>query len=165
MGKQPWSSFMHITNFCHPITENLAQDIFWGTERLISPHFHLEDNEAEILGHVIYSQGSCVPGMGVRVFPEWTSIYIASPNVPSSVLRSIARFAKVHLYNEKGDILYVSNNLLGVHTVSGGERVFSLPKKMNRVYDIFGEREVIQNSDSFKAELEPISSALFYIGD
>ncbi len=41
MGKQPWNSFMHITNFEHTITRDLPQDLFWGTESHISPHFIL----------------------------------------------------------------------------------------------------------------------------
>ena len=165
MGKQPWSSFMHIINFKHPITNGLSQDMFWGTESHISPHFHIQDNEALILGQVVYSQGSCVPGMGVKVFPEWTSIYIASPNIPAQILREIARFAKVHLYNEEGDIIYVSNNMLGVHTVSGGIRTFRLPQRVELIYDLFKEETIAYNSDSFQIELEPISSALYYIGD
>jgi hypothetical protein len=165
MGKQPWSSFMHIVDFNHPITTGLSQDMFWGTERLISPHFHLEDDEARVLGQVVYSQGSCVPGMGVKELPNWTSIYIASPNIPAPVLRGIARFAGAHLYNEDGDVIYVSHNLLGVHTVSGGQRTFRLPRKVGKVYDIFKKETIIRDSCSFQVELEPVSSALFYIGE
>jgi len=165
MGRQPWSSFMHITNFNHPITIGLPQDIFWGTESHISPHFHLEDDEAEILGQVVYSQGSCVPGMGVKAFPDWTSIYIASPNIPAVVLRGIARFAKAHLYNEEGDIIYASRDLLGVHTVSGGKRTFRLPEKAGHIYDMFRQETIAHNSDRFQVELEPVSTTLFYIGD
>jgi len=165
MGKQPWSSFMHITNFSHPITANLPQDMFWGTESLISPHFHLEDDEAAILGQVVYSQGSCVPGMGIKEFPNWTSIYISSPNIPSSVLRGVATLRNVHLYNEDGDIIYVSHNLLGVHTVSGGKRTFKLPRKVKQVYDIFEEKEIMHDNNIFHVELEPASSMLFYIKD
>ena len=114
---------------------------------------------------MIYSQGSCVPGMGVKVFPNWTSIYVASPNIPAPVLRGIARFANVHLYSEDGDILYVSHNLLGVHTVSGGRRTFRLPRRVKQVYDIFGEKTITCNSISFQVELDPVSSGLFYFGD
>lgn len=156
---------MHIVDFHHPITANLPQDMFWGTESLISPHFHLEDDEATILGQVVYSQGSCVPGMGVKIFHNWTSIYVASPNIPAPVLRGIARFAKVHLYNENGDIIYVSHNLLGVHTVSGGRCIFKLPRRVKQVYDIFKEKAIARNSSSFHVELDPVSSRLFYIGD
>ena len=165
MGRQPWSSFMHMVDFHHPITANLSQDMFWGTESPISPHFHLEDDDATILGQVVYSQGSCLPGMGVKVFPNWTSIYVASPNIPAPVLRGIARFANVHLYSDDGDILYVSHNLLGVHTVSGGRRTFRLPRRVEQVYDIFGEKTITRDSISFQVELDPVSSGLFYIGD
>ncbi|MBD3184227.1 hypothetical protein GF312_18225 [Candidatus Poribacteria bacterium] len=165
MGKQPWSSFMHIVNFNHPITRKRPQDLFWGTERLISPHFHLEDEEAVILGQVVYSQGSCMPGFGVKEFDKWTSIYVASPNIPASVLRGIADYACVHIYNEEGDVIYVSSNLLGIHTLSGGKRIFRLPEPVEQVYDVLEEKVIPNNSSSFSVSLKPISSALYYIGD
>ena len=162
MGRQPWSSFMHLVDFTHPITTGLSQELFWGTESLISPHFHLEDDDATILGQVVYSQGSCVPGMGVKESPDWTSIYIASPNVPAPVLRGIAQFAGVHLYSDAGDVLYASRQLLGVHTVSGGERTFKLPQKVQTVVELFSREMVAQESDRFQRKLEPRSSVLFH---
>jgi len=116
-----------------------------------------------ILGQVVYSQGSCVPDLGVKAFSEWTSVYIASPNIPASVLRGVARFANVHLYNEDGDIIYASQNLFGIHTVSGGMRTFRFPIEAKRIYDMFNEKEIVCNSACFQVKLDPISSRLFYI--
>ena len=156
---------MHIVNFKHPITAGIPQDIFWGTHNLLSPVFYLKDPDAEILAQVIHSQGRCVPGMGVKTFPDWTSIFISAPNVPALVLRGLARFSKVHLYSEKGDVLYASRHLLGVHTVSGGERTFNLPRKVQRVYDLYENKTIARNTDNFKVNLPPISTALYYTGD
>ena len=41
-------------------------------------------------------------------------------------MESLARSAGAHLYNEDGDVLYATPNLLSVHTVSGGPRTFKL---------------------------------------
>ena len=88
-----------------------------------------------MLGDVVYSLGRCRPGFGVKTFnPEdpqkpWSSVYVATPNVPAPVLRGIARFAGVHLYNEDGDVLYATPNLLSVHSVSGGPRPSSCPAR------------------------------------
>ncbi len=50
MLKQPWGPFMQIVDFQHPITSALLQDLFWGTDNLLSPVFHLDDTDAQILG-------------------------------------------------------------------------------------------------------------------
>ena len=97
-------------------------------------------------------------------FPEWTSIYCAVPNIPASVLRGIARFANVHLFNDKGDVLYATPNLLSVHTISGGKRTFHLPKKVEVVYDLFQHKVIAKNSDSFRITLEPATTSLYYTG-
>ena len=164
-GEHPWGPMMHITDFTHPITKDLPQDLMWGTNSILGPVFHLEDPDARTLGQVVYSQGRCLPGMGVKTFPEWTSVYIAAPNIPAPVLRGLARFAGVHLYSEEGDVLYATRQLLSVHTVSGGERIFTLPETVEVVYDLFENKMIAQNVDQFQVALTPSSTNLFYTGE
>ncbi len=169
-GDSPWGPIMHVTNFNHSITRGLPQDWFWGSTNPIGPLFHLEDPEAIILGQVIYSLGRCKPGFGVKTFQSedpasaWSSVYIATPDLPAPVLRGIARFAGVHLYNEDGDVLYATPDLLSVHTVSGGRRIFKLPKQVEVVYDLFNRRELARDSLEFEIELPPASTSLFFTG-
>lgn len=162
--EHPWPSFLHFTNFCHPISARLPQDLFWGTDSRLGPLFYIDDSEAKVLGEVVLSLGTCQPGFGVKVFPDWTSIYSAVPNVPAAVLREIARFAKVHLYNEEGDVLDVSRELLSVHSVSGGKRTFKLPRKVEVVYDLFEKKIVAEDIDSFEVTLSSASTSLYYMG-
>jgi len=164
-GEQPWGPLLHITDFTHPITAGLPQDLFWGTNNKLSPIFYLDDPDARVLGQVVYAQGNCKPGMGVKIFPGWTSIYIAAPNLPAPVLRGMARFAGVHLYNPEGDVLYATRELLAVHTVSGGDRTFSLPHEVEEVYDLFERRSVARDTRQFQVSLPPASTALFYTGE
>jgi len=165
MSRQPWGASMHIVNFNHPITSVIPQDLFWGTNSLLSPVFYLEDPDALELGQVIHAQGRCVPGMGVKVFPEWTSIFISAPNIPAPVLRGLARFSNVHLYNEEGDVLNATKHLLGIHTVSGGNRMFKLPRTVQEVYDLYNKKTIARNTDQFQVTLSPKSTSLYYTGD
>jgi hypothetical protein len=103
--------------------------------------------------------------MGIKTFSEWTSIYVAAPNLPAPLLRGLARFAGVHLYSEAGDLLYAAPQLLGAHTVAGGDRTFALPAKVEVVYDLFEDREVARNMARFQVDLEPTSTVLYYTGD
>jgi hypothetical protein len=160
----PWGPFMHITDFAHPATTGVPQDLFWGTNAIIGPLFHLNDPEARILGQVVYTLGRCRPGLGVKEYEDWTSVYCAAPNIPAPVLRGIARYAGVHIYSDEGDVLYAINELLAVHTVSGGTRQFALPAPVEVVHDLYTDREIARDTGRFEVDLDPVSSALWYTG-
>ncbi len=164
-GDHPWGPMMNLVDFDHPITRGLAQDLFWGTNSLLAPVFHLADSGARVLGNVVYSEGRCRAGLGVKEFSEWKSVYCAVPNLPAGVLRGVARYAGVHLYSEAGDVLYATRELLGVHTAGGGEREFSLPGKVEQVYELFTGQEVAKDCDRFQVRLAPSSTALYYTGN
>lgn len=170
-GDNYWGEFMHITNFTHPISQGLPQDLFWNTTNTIGPIFHLEDPEALNLGQVVSALGRCKPGFGVKTFnteslaTSWSSVYIATPNVPAPVIRGIARYAGVHLYNENGDVLYATPDLLCVHTVAGGIRIFNLPHMVEVVYDLFQDKAVAFDTDQFNTQLSPASTTLYFTGN
>jgi hypothetical protein len=161
----PWSVHMHITNAQHKITKDIPQDLFWGTQRSLAPIFHVADPEATVLGQMITVYGRSKPGLALKEFSAWNSIYCATPNVPAPVLRGIARYAGVHLYSEAGDVLYATPDLLSVHTSGGGPRTFKLTKQTEMVYDLFEQREVARDVSAFKVALPPASTTLWYTGD
>jgi len=164
-NEHPWASFMHVTNFNHTITREIPQDFFWGSDSRLGPQFFVNDKYALELGQVVFAQGTCKPGLVVKKFPEWKSVYCSVPNVPAQILRGIARYAGVHIYNDKGDVLYASKNLFSVHTVAGGERLFILPEKVEVIYDLFNQRIVDYDTDTFNVTLAPASTVLFYTGN
>ena len=94
----------------------------------------------------------------------WRSVYMAWPDIPAPVLRGIARYAGVHLYNEDGDVLYATPDLLSVHPVSGGPRTFTLPKPVEVVYDLFGEQVLARNTSAFSVDLPEAATALCFTG-
>jgi len=164
-GEHAWGPMCHILDFTHPITQGLRQDLFWGTNARLGPVFHVEDADARTLGQVVYSQGRCKPGFVLKEFANWSSIYIAAPNIPAPVLRGIARWAGVHLYNEQGDVLYATPQLLGVHTVAGGERAFDLPRRAEVVYDLFEKKVLAENVQRVSIDLPKASTQLYFAGD
>ncbi len=164
-GEHPWGPMINLIDLSHPITRDLPQDLTWGTNSLLGPVFHVADYSARVLGNVVYSQGRCRPGFVMKEFPEWKSIYSAAPNLPSPVLRGIARYAGVHIYNDQGDTLYATLQLLGVHTAAGGQRTFCLPHPAEVVYDLFEKKPVAQATNTFQVTLPPASTALYYTGE
>jgi hypothetical protein len=163
-NEHPWASFMHITNFNHSLTEGLSQDLYWGTDSRLAPMFYIDDPEAIILGEAIFAQGTCKPGFGLKEFDDWNSIYISVPNIPAQVLRNIARYAGVNIYDDHGDVVYRSKELFGVHSVSGGERTFQLPETVEVVYDLFREEVIGRNTKIITVTLPTLSTNLYYIG-
>ena len=161
----PWGPLMHITDFEHPITEDLSEELFWGTNTPLGPIFHVDDPDARVLGEVVYSEGRCDPGLAVKSFPRWNSVYVAAPNVPAPVLRGVAKYAGVHLYSEDGDVLYANRQLIAVHTIRGGERTLRLPGKVEVVYDLFDRRIVAKNTDTVEVELPKRSTSLLFTGN
>jgi len=170
MGGSYWGPFMHITNFRHPITERIPQDLFWGSTRSIAPNFYVDDPEATVLGEVVAGLGRCRPGLAIKTFHAdeparaWSSVYCATPNVPAPVLRGIARHAGVHIHNEQGDVLYATPDLLALHTTAGGPRHLILPRRVEVVYDLFHDRVLAHDVDAFDDLLSPASTALYYTG-
>jgi hypothetical protein len=160
----PWPAHMHIIDFRHEITRDAPQDLFWGTQRALAPIFHVDDPEAVALGQVITQMSRSQAGLAVKEFADWRSVYCAAPNIPAPVLRGIARYAGVHLYNECGDVLYATPDLLGVHTTGGGPRRFRLPKRVEVVYDLFERREVARDVSEFQVTMKPASTVLYYVG-
>jgi hypothetical protein len=165
MGEQPWGPLVHLTDFNHPITQGLSQDLVWGMNSKLAPLFFVDDPDARVLGQVVYSQGNCRPGFALKTFPSWNSLYSAAPNLPAPVLRGVARFAGVHIYSGAGDVLQASRHLLGIHTVAGGKRTLRLPRQVEVVHDLFEDRTVGQNAAEFTVVLPPSSTSLFFTGD
>ena len=52
--------------------------------------------------------------------------YLAAPCPSPNLLRRICREAGVHLYTEAGEPLWANDRLILFHTVTGGERTFTL---------------------------------------
>jgi hypothetical protein len=162
-GERPWGPLMHLTNFTHPITKGLPQDLTWGTNNKLAPILYVDDPEATVLGETVFSQGTCRAGMAVRAFADWTSIYVGAPNLPAPLLRNIARFAGAHIYSAEGDVIYASRDLLGVHTLSGGPRRFALPRSAAEVVDLFTGQVVARSTAVVVVDLPPASTALYLL--
>jgi hypothetical protein len=124
----------------------------------------VDDPDATELGQVITQMSRSQTGLALKEFADWRSVYCATPNIPAPVLRGIARYAGVHLYNECGDVLHATPELLSVHTTGGGPRRFRLPRQAEVVYDLFEMREVARDVREFEVTLQPASTALYYTG-
>ncbi len=115
-GDHAWIQTMHLTNFDHPITAGLPQDLSWETGAKVGPQFHLEDDEATILGENVYAQGRCRPGFGVKVFSGVDLRLQRRPEPPGAgAARHRARRGRPPLQRGRRRALRVTPAFRGAH--------------------------------------------------
>lgn len=174
--------FIRITDHEHPITkgegsaskgweENPAGGIilpslvfvgmndYFGVHKAIGPIIYSEDKEADVLGKYTYDDkvGFCAKNM-----PTWQSVFIGTPFVPPSILRGIASFAGVHVYNHTDDVCYISRNYIALHALGAGKRLLTLPQTSN-VHDVFADEVVAKNVTSLFVDCPARSTMLLRV--
>lgn len=91
----------------------------------------------------------------------WTSVFSPKPNLSAATLRRIARDAGVHIYCESEEPLYANNRLLALHTITGGRRKFTLPRRCKRVTELFSNRVIAENTAEFEDNLSAPDTVLY----
>ena len=153
---------MFISNFEHPITHRLPTTTTWGTEMRLGPLFTVDDPDVTTLGTVVINQGRCEQGFVLKEGAQWSSVYSAAPNLPSGVLRELARYAGVHIYNESDDVMYVDRGFVAMHTVRGGMKAIHLPKRSD-VWELYSNRQVGSNCTDFYDNMEAGTTHLYCV--
>jgi len=92
-------------------------------------------------------------GLAVKEFKDWCSVWCGVPNIPSPVLRGIAKKASVHIYLDTDDVVYASKLMLAVHTRYSGLRHIVLPGP-STVVDAFLRKTIAKNVKTFDVRIE-----------
>ena len=157
-----------IANYHHPITEDLPLGHCFGPQisRWHSVMFKesgfLEDDPTFIMGPFFYCSDTQAitlgtlnpvgkPGFSVKQFDDWVSIYVSTPFISKDVLRNIAKFSGVHLYSEKGDLVYANEHFLSLCPRLGGKRIIRLPES-KRVIDLWRNERISESTRSFEID-------------
>jgi len=130
-------------------------------DAVAGPLFYCEDVDVEVLG-ALTANGK--PGLVVKRFPEWTSIWCGADLLPVELLRNICAESGVHVYCETGDFVCANAQWLCIHTKEDRTATFTLPKESS-VYDAFDRTLVAENTDRFEMEIPAYTTKLFYLGD
>jgi len=103
-----------------------------GVERLtVAPLFYADDPQAHVAGRLIETER---PGLVVKPIDGWTCVYSAAIQLPSGLMRNLARMAGVHIWLETDDALYADGRYVGLHAASNGTKTIYLPGRF-RVWD------------------------------
>jgi len=112
--------------------------------------FYVNDKSAKSLGRYPASDKTA---LAFKNMGNWNSVYSVTASLPSNFYRALARFAGVHIYNEKNDTLYISRSYLTINADGAGTRVISLPQSAD-VYDAITENVIKRNVKKFELTLK-----------
>jgi hypothetical protein len=146
-----------ITNPYHPVSKD-----FYGKEIGLKqnlPLFYVNDPDVTVLGRSALTNK---PVFVIKEIPGWTSIHIGVYPVLPSIFRSIARYAGVHIYDDKDDVLAVNESYFSIHSTVSGKRTITLPVKSD-IYDLFKQKYAGKNTRKFQIDLAAPETRLFKI--
>jgi hypothetical protein len=140
------------------LAPNLAGKTF-GDSSVTGPRFAAQDGVK--LGRFSDNNET---SLAIKKFADWTSIYSAAPTLPAGLLRNIAKFADVQVINNyDGDITYVSKSLFAVHSLTGGERVFTVGKQYQTAKELFSDHVYPVKNGQFTMQLPEAGTVLFLL--
>ncbi len=157
---------VQVTDYQHPLTANLPRGFAYGTgvnreqyrqspkaeyipETAVSPAFFVVDDAAQVLGTARSTQR---PGLVYKDFGTWHSLYSAAPLLPWKLLRSIARYAGVHLYDDEGDMLWGNDVFLAIYAQHAGVRTLHFPTAVT-VEDAYEGTTLATNVNALTLEM------------
>jgi hypothetical protein len=97
----------------------------------------VDDPQAVVLGtHPM--AGS--PTLALKSGKDWHSVYSISAALPAAFYRELARWAGVHLYNDRDDTLYACRSYLTISADQAGRRTLRLPRRSDVIDPFTGRR-------------------------
>lgn len=121
----------------------------------VSPAAHVVDKDAISLGKI---KKTDLTGLAYKEIKEedkdYLSIFSTFGHVPAPVLRNIMRKVGVHIYDDSySDVVFSSSGYLCIDSPYGGDRTILLPKRYD-VYDVYNDKLIGSDVDSFKVTFE-----------
>jgi hypothetical protein len=164
-----------ITDFENDITKEVPRNLLFGTNEPTGPLFWCIDKDAQHIG-----EQYCMPALGsdwqwrtgmvanktglaVKEFKDWRSVWCGVPNIPSPLLRGIAKKAGAHVYVDTDDVVYANALLLAVHTRYSGARHIVLPRR-STVTDAFTRKTIAKKTSAFDVHMERGTTGIWLLG-
>jgi len=143
----------------NPLQHDILKGTVFGSSRLSGIRFVPQDGVA--LGQF---PDDNLTSLAIKKFPNWTSIYSSAPTLPAALLRNIAKMANVPVINNRaGDVTYVSKNLFAVHSLGGGERVFTVGANYKTAKEVFSDQTYKVQNGQFTVMVPSGGTMLFLL--
>ena len=123
----------------------------------VSPVVYPVDDKAAVLARLNYKNK---PGMVVKDLGEWKSVWSGAFPLPAKILREIAKYAGVHIYDDKDDFVMANSRFLAIHCRDDGQRNIALPAEFD-VYDLWNKKYLARKARNVNVKAKKGSSFLF----
>lgn len=101
-------------------------------------------------------------GINQKYFDDHKRVYVCDyDDATPEVLRNIAESAGAKMYIDDLVPVYANSKLVSIHLAKGGKKRVSLPKKYSKVVEVFSDKVVAQNADSFEYDFATPDTVLF----
>ncbi len=114
---------LKLSDKVHALTAGLADPVA-SIRDPIAPVFFADDPEARVLGDLM-PVGK--PGLAVREFDTWRSVYFAGPTMSAELFRRLTRYAGGHVYSESDDVFDANSRYIMLHASAPGPKTVHLP--------------------------------------
>ncbi|BBH25037.1 hypothetical protein Back11_64000 [Paenibacillus baekrokdamisoli] len=104
------------------------------------------------------------PAIVAKDFPNWRSVYIASPPLPAPVLKKVYNDAGVHVYSDSYDNLEVNKSWISLHAASSGVKTIKLPSS-SPVYNIITGQMIGSAIQQFQVNMQRGDTAIFALNN
>ena len=127
---------------------------------LCSPLFFVNDTSATVLGEFVTNKKAAY---AVKEFDSWNSVYIGAKIMNPSILRAIAKGAGVHVYLDTDDAVYANKLFLTIHSSVEENKRISLPRKCEKVIDVYTDEIVAANCNFFEIQMKNGETRMFRV--
>ncbi len=121
---------LRITDDKNPITRDVRGFMGDAGEKGFEaglPRFYVDDPEAVTLGRFVGTDQHA--GLALKDHGTWQSVYIGSVGiVPPGLLRGLARYKQLPVYNQSDDVMYFNHSLIAIHASTDGLKRIELPE-------------------------------------
>ena len=152
--------------FDHKFLTGFPKGMRLSADLSVFPVIWVDDKDAVVLAEALASDRQLAsfrkPGLAVKEFDDYKSVYVATPILPPLILRNIFRDAGVHIYSEDGGQVFAGCGIFAVNALSSGRHVVEFPQNV-RVYDPFSGREIAAATRRLELNLKKGETALYLV--
>ena len=170
-----------VANFNHTLTAKFEERIDYGDFSyaygpILVPE---DDRNVTVLGSMQLPMALDCPGLVIREFGkgaagngiagargpgDYAAVFTTAVPLPALLLRELARYSGSHIYGEKDDLIWADSSTLTIHSVTPGQRTFSLPRQTT-VWDVINGQCLGDHLDRIELSVNPPQTAMFFLGD
>ncbi|MBS7298944.1 MAG: hypothetical protein KIG65_07680 [Eubacteriales bacterium] len=115
----------------------------------LAPCFSTKEGEGEVIARF---RETGKPAMTINECDGYKAVFCGTKVVRAAVIRSIARYAGCHIWEDGDDVLFQNDNYVTIHASSAGEKTIHLPRKCTP-YEVYEKKNYGENTDTIKVDM------------